>query len=300
MRTVLVLVGVAIAAIGLIPAMAVVPGSPGDVDCAGQVSAADALHVLRWLAALDGQAVCNASPLDSDPDGDGSLTVADALVIRRWTAGLPVRPRLLSISPGKLTAGSSTTDVVIFGGFLTSGTTLHWGAVTIPITLVDDGSIAVATISAGNLAAVATLPVSLASPGIDEHSSQVQFDIVAPQGCSSASGNTGTLSVTKPGMEKAAISLAAPQNMTGWQLISVRGNQRYTFPVGYVYDPSQGFVRVWSNTPAFPGSQSDLWWRSSSVWADSDDDDGRLLDCLGNEVAYWDDPKVPLGSPSIR
>lgn len=290
MRNVLLLITVAIAAIGLMPALATVPGSPGDVDCAGQVTAADALHVLRRLAALDGPAVCTATSIESDPDGDGTLTLADALVIRRRTAGLPVRPRLLSISPGKLTAGSPATDVVIFGGFITPDTVLRWGATSIPLTLVDDGSIAIATLSAGNLAPIASIPVTLLSPGETTPSSQLVFELVAPQGCSPANGVTGTLSVIKTGVESASISLSAPQNMTGWQLISVRGNQRYTFPVGYVYDSSQGFVRVWSNTTAFPGSQSDLWWRSSSVWADSEDDDGRLVDCLGNEVAYWDDP----------
>lgn len=297
MRRAFIFLLTSVLAFGLAPVHATTPGSPGDINCDGQVAVADALHVLRRLAGLDGPISCSASSQQYDADGNGTLSLTDAIVIRRWTAGLPVRPRLLSISPGKLTAGSPATDVVVFGGFLTSGTTLRWGAVTIPLALVDDGSVAIASLSAGNLAPIATLPVSLASPGVDEQSAPLLYELVAPQGCSPANGNTGTILVTKNGMENARVSLVAPQNLTGWQLVSVRGNQRYTFPVGYVYDPSQGFVRVWSNTTAFAGTQSDLWWRSSSVWADSDDDDAQLIDCAGNEVAYWDDPKVPGTHP---
>jgi hypothetical protein len=59
--------------------------APGDADCSGAITAADALQVLRASASLSSTAGCLA---DADSDCDGDLDSVDALRILRHTAGM--------------------------------------------------------------------------------------------------------------------------------------------------------------------------------------------------------------------
>ena len=83
-----------------------------------------------------------------------------------------------------------------------------------------------------------------------------------------------------------AVTLSGSGDLTGWYLISVRGNQRFDFPSGFFLD---GAVQILSATPSFQNSGVLLFWRSSNVWNNSSDDDAELYDCDGNLVRVFDD-----------
>lgn len=75
-------------------------------------------------------------------------------------------------------------------------------------------------------------------------------------------------------------------NLTGWYLISERGNQRFNFPAGFVLN---GRVTIVSEKPQFPDTATRLWWTSSAVWNNSQDDDALLYNCNGQLVQRFDD-----------
>lgn len=100
----------------------------------------------------------------------------------------------------------------------------------------------------------------------------------------------GGATATIVGVDKAStpevVTITGAGDLTGWFLISVRGNQRYDFPAGFVLT---GDVEVLSATPAFADSATKLHWTGSNVWNNSSDDDGELYDCEGTLVSFWDD-----------
>jgi hypothetical protein len=61
----------------------------GDVNCDGEVTAVDALFVLRDVAGMSSTAACLL--LAGDANCDGNLTSVDALAALRYVAGLPVK-----------------------------------------------------------------------------------------------------------------------------------------------------------------------------------------------------------------
>jgi hypothetical protein len=61
--------------------------APGDADCSGAITAADALQVLRASASLSTTVGCLS---DADNDCDSDLDSVDALRILRHAAGLPI------------------------------------------------------------------------------------------------------------------------------------------------------------------------------------------------------------------
>lgn len=75
--------------------------APGDVDCDGEASAADALLVLRFMASLPPFADCISV---GDVDCDGDIDARDALLILGSVAGLP-----LTLPPGCPAIGSLPT-----------------------------------------------------------------------------------------------------------------------------------------------------------------------------------------------
>lgn len=75
----------------------------------------------------------------------------------------------------------------------------------------------------------------------------------------------------------------APQDMTGWRLLSVKGNQSYTFPAGYVLSPG-GAVYVHSGLFATSDPPLHLLWTRKYVWHDKGDT-AVLYDSAGSEVS---------------
>jgi len=71
-------------------------------------------------------------------------------------------------------------------------------------------------------------------------------------------------------------------DISGWILVSERGNQRFTFPVGTVIAAGKS-IAVVSGSNAVIGTDRLLWTRSS-VW-NNDGDPAVLLDAEGKEVS---------------
>ena len=82
------------------------------------------------------------------------------------------------------------------------------------------------------------------------------------------------------------VTVSGSGNLTGWYVISVRGNQRFDFPANFTLT---GTVQVRSGTPEFANSPSQLWWTSANQWSNSEDDDAALYNCTGQLVSYYDD-----------
>jgi len=77
----------------------------------------------------------------------------------------------------------------------------------------------------------------------------------------------------------------APVDISGWTLVSVRGNQRYLIPGGTVLPPG-GSVTVYSG----PGADSagGLCWTTDHVWNNSELDPAELYDGAGTLVDRWE------------
>jgi hypothetical protein len=75
----------------------------------------------------------------------------------------------------------------------------------------------------------------------------------------------------------------ASVDLTGWRLVSVRGNQVFDqFPAGFVLAPGQS-VTVTSGAGAAQGAGF-LRWTNDNIWNNSGDP-GQVLDNDGNVVA---------------
>ena len=72
------------------------------------------------------------------------------------------------------------------------------------------------------------------------------------------------------------------QDMTGWQLQSVVGDQWYAFPSGYTL-AAGAYVRVHSGPDAWNSPPTDLKWTTAYTWNDAGDE-ARLYDSRGSLV----------------
>ena len=71
-------------------------------------------------------------------------------------------------------------------------------------------------------------------------------------------------------------------DLTGWVLVSVTGNQRYTFP-SYILKANS------TVTVASGGASGNLIWISSNIWNNSISDPAKLYDAQGNLVSTFYD-----------
>lgn len=101
-------------------------------------------------------------------------------------------------------------------------------------------------------------------------------------------GSCSSASAIITGLDKVGevVTISGSGNLSGWYLISERGNQRFDFPNNFTLS---GTVQIRSGTPAFPNSSSQLWWTASNQWNNSDDDDATLYDCNGQQRSYFED-----------
>lgn len=65
-------------------------------------------------------------------------------------------------------------------------------------------------------------------------------------------------------------------DLTGWYLVSVTGNQKYTFPDGYRLKAGAE-ITIASNEET-----GDLFWTKANVWNNSASDPAELYDSNGN------------------
>ena len=77
----------------------------------------------------------------------------------------------------------------------------------------------------------------------------------------------------------------APQDMSGWRLHSVVGNQWYSFPAGYSLAPGAQ-VRVHSGQGALDAPPQDLLWTRAYMW-NNDGDEAELMDDSSQVVDRW-------------
>lgn len=78
---------------------------------------------------------------------------------------------------------------------------------------------------------------------------------------------------------------ATAQDVTGWRLWSVVGDQTYHFPAGYVLGAG-AWVRVHSGPAATDSPPQHLRWTGAYIW-NNDGDEARLYNAGGNEVDRW-------------
>lgn len=102
-----------------------------------------------------------------------------------------------------------------------------------------------------------------------------------PSVCGGATG-----SITALDKQDEVVTVSGSGNMTGWYLISEAGNQRFDFPSGFT---ASGPVQIRSGVAQFPNGASELWWTSSNIWNNADDDDAMLFDCLGQLRSTFED-----------
>ena len=74
-------------------------------------------------------------------------------------------------------------------------------------------------------------------------------------------------------------------DLSGWTLVSVRGNQRYTIPGGTVLEPGAR-ITVYSG----PGADAagPLFWTTDNMWNNSELDPAELYDAAGTLVSRWE------------
>lgn len=106
----------------------------------------------------------------------------------------------------------------------------------------------------------------------------------SPTLTSACTASTATITEVDKFVEEVTISGSG--NLTGWYLISTKGNQRFDFPSGFQLD---GSVKVVSGTPPFANSSSRLWWSTATQWNNNENDDAVLFNCVGQQVSYFDD-----------
>ncbi len=72
--------------------------------------------------------------------------------------------------------------------------------------------------------------------------------------------------------------------LAGWVLVSEKGNQRYSFPNGFILSPGAS-VTVWAIKLGANNATNLYSGFSSNIWNNSDRDDAVLLDSTGAEVS---------------
>jgi len=71
--------------------------------------------------------------------------------------------------------------------------------------------------------------------------------------------------------------------MSGWVIVSVKGDQRFSFPDGFVLKAGQS-VTVQSGSKAQNNPPSILLWTTSNIW-NNEGDPAELYDNKGNLIA---------------
>ena len=110
------------------------------------------------------------------------------------------------------------------------------------------------------------------------------------QATASVSESCGGATAQIVGLDKTGkpeiVTISGNGVLTGWSIFSVRGQQQYEFPDGFVLNTT---VEIHSVTPQFEDSSSKVHWSASAIWNNTEDDDAELYDCDGLLVSTFDD-----------
>lgn len=71
--------------------------------------------------------------------------------------------------------------------------------------------------------------------------------------------------------------------MTGWVLRSVRGDQRFRFPEGYILQPGAS-VFIHSGSAAKHAPPTHIRWTNDFIWNNKEYDPAELYDATGNLI----------------
>lgn len=108
---------------------------------------------------------------------------------------------------------------------------------------------------------------------------------VTPAGPTAPSGG---VKITGIDLQAEVVSITNNSNsamdLSGWRLVSEKGNQEFTFPAGTKLPPG-GTLKVISG-PEAQGKSGVLVWMKNNIW-NNDGDPGALYDAQGNLVSRW-------------
>lgn len=74
-------------------------------------------------------------------------------------------------------------------------------------------------------------------------------------------------------------------DMSGWKLVSIKGNQTFYFPNGFILKAGMQ-VRIWSGKNAIDNPPTDLKWTGAYIW-NNEGDPGVIYDDRGNIVSQY-------------
>jgi len=104
---------------------------------------------------------------------------------------------------------------------------------------------------------------------------------------SKSSAPTVSVEIISKDLEKEEVVIEnngnADVNMSGWKLISVAGNQTFTFPNGFILKKGQT-VTITSGKNAYSNPPSVLKWTTANIWNNSGDA-AKLIDSTGRVVS---------------
>lgn len=102
------------------------------------------------------------------------------------------------------------------------------------------------------------------------------------------SGSVYIAAVNKAGKPETVVltnGWSSAVDLSGWTLVSVRGNQRYGFPGGTVLEAGAS-ITVYSGLGA--DAAGPLFWTTSNMWNNSELDPAELYDASGGLVDRWE------------
>jgi hypothetical protein len=75
------------------------------------------------------------------------------------------------------------------------------------------------------------------------------------------------------------------QDMGGWSISGSKGDERYTFPAGYVL-PGRATVRLHSGQEGVDAPPNDIYWTTKTVW-NNKGEMVYLWDAQGKEIGAY-------------
>jgi len=164
---------------------------------------------------------------------------------------------------------------------------------------LSDGSMLNALLVKEGLARVATFPPNVKYVDLFTHlqakARELKMGMWSTEPFNETEPSGPALSATTTGVAIVSIDLqaeiviiknggTAEANLTGWKLVSIEGNQTFTFPA--ITLAPGATVKVTSGSKAQHNPPTELKWTGSYIW-NNDEDPGELYDAAGNLVSKY-------------